>query len=359
MKDDEYLIKQNKLILPVLIIAAFLLVVFSFFSPYILTLSSFVKDFSDTGQIGDTVGGIVTPFITLAGVFITFLAFYMQYKANQIQIDNFRKELTYQQLQFQKQQFENQFYEMLKLHKENVNEIIITPNLSSKSDIKPISGRAAFQFFIDQITLFYLVRVNDIGSSFEKSDFIEAYTDFYHGINNMDYSEEYISFKKRLESYENNNNKKNPTAIKQQYANLYNYDIYSGNSHFVSTYLRHLFMTIKFVTNQHENFLNYNEKRQYLLILRTQLSYFEQIFLFYHWLSDYGLNWENHENHFFTDYRMIHNILPYKLIQGIKLDNYFENLKDILTDDSLEKDSLFEYLDYISTDRKANGNNIS
>ncbi|WP_373060417.1 hypothetical protein [Zunongwangia sp. H14] len=50
-------------------------------------------NFTETGQIGDTIGGILNPFIALAGVLLTFLAFYMQIKANQIQITQFNEGL--------------------------------------------------------------------------------------------------------------------------------------------------------------------------------------------------------------------------------------------------------------------------
>jgi hypothetical protein len=72
-----------------------LVILFSFVSPLILTAasSSDTFDFTETGQIGDTIGGIINPFIALAGVLLTFLAFYMQIKANQIQIIQFKKGL--------------------------------------------------------------------------------------------------------------------------------------------------------------------------------------------------------------------------------------------------------------------------
>gem|GEM_PF-1665091 len=71
-------------------------IVFSFLSPIIFTSSSSYEifDFTNTGQIGDTIGGILNPFIALAGVLLTFLAFYMQIKANQIQISQFNKGLS-------------------------------------------------------------------------------------------------------------------------------------------------------------------------------------------------------------------------------------------------------------------------
>lgn len=70
-------------------------IIFSFLSPFIFTAPSFLPslNFTETGQIGDTLGGILNPFIALAGVLLTFLAFYMQIKANQIQITQFNKGL--------------------------------------------------------------------------------------------------------------------------------------------------------------------------------------------------------------------------------------------------------------------------
>lgn len=72
-----------------------LVILFSFISPMIFTSASKfgVFDFTDTGQIGDTIGGIINPFIALSGVLLTFLAFYMQIKANQIQITQFKEGL--------------------------------------------------------------------------------------------------------------------------------------------------------------------------------------------------------------------------------------------------------------------------
>ena len=66
-----------------LIVIAFCFVIGSFLSPVILTADRF-KDFfpQATGFAGDTIGGLMNPFIALAGVIVTGLAFYMQYKAN-------------------------------------------------------------------------------------------------------------------------------------------------------------------------------------------------------------------------------------------------------------------------------------
>lgn len=62
-------------------------IIFSFIAPAIFVNSAILPklDFSETGQVGDTIGGIMNPFIALVGILLTFLAFYMQIKANQIQ----------------------------------------------------------------------------------------------------------------------------------------------------------------------------------------------------------------------------------------------------------------------------------
>ena len=62
---------------------AILLAVFAFFSPLIFTQNGGV-DFTKTGQIGDTIGGIMGPFVGMASIIVMFLAFYMQFKANEL-----------------------------------------------------------------------------------------------------------------------------------------------------------------------------------------------------------------------------------------------------------------------------------
>ncbi len=56
------------------------LILFSLFAPFLLTQYSFL-DLTKKGEIGDTIGGTMAPFIGLAGVILTFIAFYVQYEA--------------------------------------------------------------------------------------------------------------------------------------------------------------------------------------------------------------------------------------------------------------------------------------
>lgn len=77
---------------------ALFIILIGFWMPFLLTRKALISelDFTSTGAIGDTFGGILNPFVGLAAVIVTGLAFYMQYQANKIQIENFKKELSFQ-----------------------------------------------------------------------------------------------------------------------------------------------------------------------------------------------------------------------------------------------------------------------
>ena len=65
--------------------------------PWLLTHSSFLTslNFSETGQVGDTIGGITAPFLSLIGSYLVYLALKAQINANvllQKQIDSEREE---------------------------------------------------------------------------------------------------------------------------------------------------------------------------------------------------------------------------------------------------------------------------
>lgn len=88
MKDKTYIV-----ISWALLVFSSILIVFSFFAPSLLTQPSESWDFRDTGPIGDTIGGIMNPFIAIAGVISTFIAFIIQVRANNLQREQFMKAL--------------------------------------------------------------------------------------------------------------------------------------------------------------------------------------------------------------------------------------------------------------------------
>jgi hypothetical protein len=63
---------------------------FIIISPFLFTRSGFI-DFTKTGNIGDTIGGITAPFINILNAFLIYITFKEQQKANnslQLEIDN-------------------------------------------------------------------------------------------------------------------------------------------------------------------------------------------------------------------------------------------------------------------------------
>jgi hypothetical protein len=344
-----------------------LLIVFSFFAPSIFTNpSSNDLDFTQTGPIGDTVSGLMNPFIGIAGVILTFLAFYIQYKANNQQRSLFRQELDFNK-------FENQFYEMLKLHKENVNEITLDLVYDSYVGSQlittsvQIKGREVFEYFLEEILIiYYVIKKNFLSMSNEERLKI-AYSIFFHGISvykklsvetdeKKDFREkvlkglEYINNGNRQVGNRGNKYKFNKYVYeKSDYPSVKNlsYDLFQGHSAKLAHYYRHLYQTVKFIANQNEKFISYEEKRNYLRILRSQLSNQEQGMLFYNWKSEYGKSWENEENKFFTDYRIIHNLYDGLLIPDFKLKDYFDiESESIRKEKNRETDNLFESQDW-------------
>lgn len=95
--------------------------------------------------------------------------------------------------------------------------------------------------------------------------------------------------------------------------------------------------------------LTYNKERKYLKILRAQLSNQEQVLLLYNWVSEMGSDWENKSNHFFTDYRMIHNVYRDLIIPDLdmKLVLKYNSNPKCKAGKNYETDPLFEFGDPI------------
>ena len=92
--------KSYKIISIISVAISLLLVVFGCFAPWLFTGEGCERlDFTETGQIGDTISGVMGPFIAMAGVFLTFVAFLMQVRANEIQREQLHKSFNMKQLE--------------------------------------------------------------------------------------------------------------------------------------------------------------------------------------------------------------------------------------------------------------------
>ena len=74
-------------------------VIFALAAPWIFTRTwlFFGVSFEETGQIGDTIGGITAPFINLIAAYLVFRSFSAQIQANRIQQRNHRAQMAKQE----------------------------------------------------------------------------------------------------------------------------------------------------------------------------------------------------------------------------------------------------------------------
>lgn len=344
MKNKKLKIKE--IYIKILLFSALALLIFTIFSPIIFTKFQLFDNiqFKDTGQIGDTIGGIMGPFIGLIGIILTFLAFYTQFQANKIQLKNFKKEFKPQRILDKKVRFETHFFELLKSQQEISNRIKITRENGELF----AQGEDCFKHIKKEIEIAYEIAKKHFNDKDSVVWMNEAYSIVFHGFieNKIEVHKFFQSIKELKES--NNNIYNAQTFIKENLFNTefkrVNYSIFNGYSSYLSIYYRHLFMIVKYTVYQDEKDFSYDEKRMYLRILRSQISNVEQVCLFYNWYSTFGQQWENENNSFLADYRMIHNIDQSMIINDIDLLQTFK--PEILKEKNREIDSLFEFQDW-------------
>lgn len=346
-----------------LMLLAFVLILVSFITPFILTRPSVNNDFnfSRTGEIGDTISGLMNPFITMSGVIVTGLAFYIQYKANLLQRalfikgqeearKQFQTQIDLQNRQIKVQQFESQFYEMLRLHRENVNEMRIVGYDFEEGDSfirmeKVTEGRKVFVTMKTELECILALIKKD--RKLDSRTFQMCYKLFFSG---FDEFKEYFpneSIINDLNSAREQHKRPNPKIKTNQERKEFlpnvklnfNYKPFSGHASRLGHYFRHLYLTVKSVANS-DIITDYDERMKYLRILRAQLSNHEQMLLFYNWLSGYGADWENDKHAFFTEFCMIHNLWYQNLISDKFISDKVEFLRSKPT--QFRKGEMFE-----------------
>lgn len=341
--------------------------VFIFIIPWILTRPfwSFL-DYNSTGGIGDTINGIAGPFIALLAAILTFLAFYIQYRANIQQRRQFITSLRNQNKENREhdkiwriERFENRYYELLKLHKANVDEM----NIADR-----VKGRKCFVHMFYELRYCYIVSKDFHDStSVDLKEVYEyntinllhfSYTIFFFGlglhsekhfISSLKNSERHLfrQVKPFLEKIQENVDVhlRNPGTryyvhglplsgkYDEKTIEFYYYP-FDGHVNRLSHYYRHLFQTVNYVISQ--KFLDKDEKYNYIKMLRAQLSNFEQLLLYYNALAWFDSEWKN----IFTTFRFIKN-LPLPLADfHVRPEVHFENEIIQLRDQGIE---MFEW----------------
>ncbi len=336
-----------------IVIAVFLLItslILFFVGPELIQARYYnISDIEKRGQMGDSFGGTIGPVIAWVAAILTFAAFYIQYEANKEQRIQFAKQANDTVIE----RFESRFFELIRLHRENVEEQNI-------QDI--IKGRKVFTTYYFELRYIYLVlesmHDNNLPTkTLTKQELTNlAYLIFFFGIGHVTTSVfEHITpryvkesfFVKTIERLEKEKNdyknivpqieiaKTRPGWIIPTLSDLvieHNgkkaifmqvYQPFTGHGTKIGHYYRHLFQTVKYVANQEHKLFTPKLKYSYVKTLRAQLSNFEQVLFYYNSVSILGKAWI--KNGYIKDFKLIIN-LPLSFVDfGIEPEEMFKS----------------------------------
>jgi len=306
-------------------------------------------DFKLASNLGTTLAGILS-FVSVVLIFLS---------------------LKKQSYQFIISQIENRFFELIKFHRDNVNEMEYeSPQSCNKSKIELITGNKVFvaiyyeillslnilEKFLneylkersfgniyksDQVAKQRKEKINFGNRTFE-FEVLEkiniAYLIVFVGVSRQGreilkslleqfYSEEFVSaliqhYAKIPVCWSTHRKQWEEGGSDLQHAEFVKY--FGGHEHRLGHYFRHLYQTVTYIDASTQ--LNYDQKYEYIKTLRAQLSTYEQAVIFFNSVSDLGRVWElekHNENYqLITKYNFIKNI-PAEFIENIKLKEFY------------------------------------
>lgn len=295
------------------------------------------------GGYGDIFGAVNAIFsgFAFAGIIISLYLQRMDLKSqheqlslNRDEVKNTNKEFKIQNDTLRVQQFENQYYKMIDLHRANTLDVKIPyselvkgysvsdtgkeRSQTTTTETKELAGKKVFVDMSKELEACLKIcskKFKKYGYE-DKDVFHFAYKIFFWGVYSNFVNSDKIKlkhqksviklYKKKQEEYKKNRKK----GVKQNLR--IRYVPFQGHESRLAHYYRHLFQTVKYVVETEKSgLIDYDESRQYLRILRAQLSNSEQLMLYYNYICDFGSEWDINGirgNRFLTDYRMIHNM---------------------------------------------------
>lgn len=249
------------------------------------------------GTYGDFFGGVIGTIIAVVGVVFVYRTY-----------ENQNRTLKNQIIFQKKDQIESRFFELLKLHERNVEEL------------KGLD-RNIFNIYIQNIRSFvenFKKYKNQKGKAWEDKDVVKlGYLYFFFGTSE--------NTPDRLADIPID-----ATEIKELNDFLTQSGIvYKGAFADLGKYFRQLFQIVTYIDEKPE--LTYAEKKQYIKTLRVRLNIEEQYLLFLNSIVSIGLVWEinqtDENKQFITKYNLIKNI-PQKFnpIGGIDCRTVYSNV---------------------------------
>jgi hypothetical protein len=231
----------------------------------------------------------------------------------------------------QRQKIESRFFELLKMHRENLEEI----------QVGDVHGKPAFQKLYEELMV-CLEIANKVNNSrnlgLEEEPLLNfGYLAFFFGCAEVEYSVK--TFRQKVSDYDLFFVEDFIKECKAEKERLkvdarFSHTVLEGHQMYLATYFRHLYQTVRYINNPEHKVLSYEDRYEYMGTLRAQLSPHEQILLFYNSLSVLGEAWERRfkddvNKQLITKYNMIRNVF---LVEDLYLKHFrcvhFETLEE-------------------------------
>jgi len=320
----------------ILSITAGLYIVFILFSPILFT-SNGIFDFTSTGQIGDTLSGTMSPFIALLTAILTFLAFYIQYQANEGQ----KNAIHVQELQILEQKrilkidnFERELFQYITSHRENVASL--NARIYTGSENKIVTGQEFTLIVLNMINKTFTHLKNTISNMNDFNLLCAAYISMYYGDSLWDN----LQIKNKHSQYltsEVINALKILRRNMKEYQDLYKY----GFGIQMSMVYRNLFNAYKYIDSYKIDSAFEDTKYNYGKKIRSNISNIEQLLLFYNIITSFGKGWVDLD--LIRKFKIFKNI-PMNMVFGYSPVSWIQE-KYYIDDDKIVE--YFEFLERI------------
>ena len=241
-------------------------VIFSF--PAIFTQCGSIVDFTGTGEIGDTIGGLMGPFVAIGAAFLTFMAFWVQKEANDAQRRDIKVE-----------RFNNNFFNLLTLHEQITDALELGTYVTESGESKFVVCKG-------------------------RSVFYHAYKDAFEDDADVSFMGEGMQGRLKAQGLESYTESELPTYFDHYFRNMYRVVKYVDETD--------VFDDLPEKERQ-------DKKYEYVAILRSTLSRYEMVWLFYNSLSVYG---KDNFKPLVEKYAMLNNLRADLLVDSQHVKQY-------------------------------------
>lgn len=253
-----------------------------------------------SANYGGFIGGIYGAIFALLGSLFLFIT------------------IIHQIEEFSYNRIESTFIKLLDYHKQNISNMRCKKNIESNEE-KYVYGTRCFVVFKSQLEKILSITIrmkNRLNIEMEDNTIINiAYKIFFYGLGKKSDSIVLSSIKKENQEFVLLLIKK-LKSIKQKSKFK---GLIRTNQTNLGHYYRNMYRAIKYIDTR--KYLNKKEKREYIKLLRSQLSNPELLLLYYNVRSDFGKKW----NEFICKYDLIKNI-PENYCQHFEPREYFKEI---------------------------------